>query len=98
MGGPDVEQVARLFGLLGEPNRLRLVLACFDGPKGVGEIAETVGMSPSLASHHLRLLRTGRLLRAERAGKAVRYAIDDDHVRDVVRIMVEHVREPHGPR
>ena len=59
-----------MFGLLGEPNRLRIVLACLDGPRGVGEIAEEAGMSQSLASHHLRLLRTARLLRPERVGKS----------------------------
>lgn len=91
----EVEQVAELFGLLGEPNRLRIVLSCIDGPRGVGEIAAEAGISQSLASHHLRLLRTSRLLRAERSGKAVRYALDDAHVADVVRTMVAHVCEPH---
>ncbi len=91
----EIEAVANVFGLLGEPNRLRIMLACLDGPKGVGEIAERAGMSPSLTSHHLRLLRTARLLRPERAGKSVSYALDDDHVRDVVRIMVAHICDPH---
>ncbi len=59
----QIGQVAELFSLLGDPNRLRIVLACLDGPRSVGEIAEAVGASPSLTSHHLRLLRTARLLR-----------------------------------
>lgn len=93
--GADLDEVANVFGLLGEVNRLRIVLACIDGPKGVGEIAEEAGISPSLASHHLRLLRSARLLRPQRAGKTVTYELDDDHVRDVVRIMVAHVCDPH---
>ena len=95
VGREQVEQVAELFGLLGEPNRLRIVLSCLGGPRGVGEIAAEAGMSQSLASHHLRLLRTARLLRAERDGKAVRYALDDAHVAEVVRMMVAHLCEPH---
>ena len=95
MGDAEVERVAQVFGLLGEPSRLRIVLACLDGPVGVGEIAEAAGLSQSLASHHLRLLRTAHLLKAERAGKSVRYSLDDDHVRDIVRTMVAHVCEPH---
>lgn len=91
----DVERVASLFGLLGDPTRLRIVLACLEGPRSVGEIAGAAGASPSLASHHLRLLRTGRLLRSERSGKMVLYTLDDDHVRDVVRTMVAHVCDPH---
>ena len=96
--GTDLEAIAALFSLLGEPNRLRMVIACLDGPRSVGEIAEAAGASPSLTSHHLRLLRTARLLRPERAGKVVRYALDDDHVRDVIATMVAHVCEPHEHR
>ncbi|MEH3147953.1 MAG: metalloregulator ArsR/SmtB family transcription factor [Methylobacterium frigidaeris] len=94
----QVGQVAELFSLLGDPNRLRIVLACLDGARSVGEIAEEVGASQSLTSHHLRLLRTARLLRPERAGRTVRYALDDDHVRDVIRTMVSHVCDPHEHR
>lgn len=93
-----IARVAELFGLLGEPSRLRIVLACLDEPRGVGDIAEAAGLSQSLTSHHLRLLRTARLLRAERSGRHVRYALDDAHVRDAVRIMVAHVVEPHDHR
>lgn len=98
MDRSKVDEVVALFGLLGEPNRFRIVLACVDDAKGVGEIADLAGISPSLASHHLRLLRTARLLRAERQGKAVRYGIDDDHVREVVKMMVAHVCEHHENR
>ena len=91
----DVKGVAELFGLLGEPSRLKIDIACLDGPLGAGEIAEAAGLSQSLASHHLRLLRTAHLLRAERSGKSVRYGIDDEHVSQIVRAMVAHVCEPH---
>lgn len=96
IGQERVGQISSLFGLLGEPNRLRIVLACLAGPRGVGEIASDAGLSQSLASHHLRLLRHARLLRSERAGKSVLYEIDDAHVAEVVRMMVAHVCEPHA--
>jgi ArsR family transcriptional regulator len=44
-------------------------------------------------SHHLRLLRAGRILRAERHGKQVFYAPADEHVRCVLSDMVAHVAE-----
>jgi DNA-binding transcriptional ArsR family regulator len=52
-------QLSNLFRLLGEPNRLRLVAACLDGPRSVGELTKEVGVSQSLVSQHLRLLRAG---------------------------------------
>ncbi len=91
----QLADIAEMFRLLGEPNRLRIVLACLDGARGAGELAEVLDLSQSLTSHHLRLMRTARLLRATREGRRVAYAIDDAHVRDVVRNMVAHLTEPH---
>ncbi|MFH6781201.1 MULTISPECIES: ArsR/SmtB family transcription factor [Methylobacterium] len=91
----QVADVAEVFRLLGEPNRLRIVLACLETECTVGEIGEALNLSQSLTSHHLRLLRTARILRAVRHGRHVAYAIDDDHMRDVLRNMVAHLTEPH---
>ncbi len=86
-------ELAEMFRLLGEPSRLRIVLACLLGPMNVGTIAEQVGLTASLVSHHLRLLRAARLLRAERQGKQVFYSVADEHVRCVIKDMVDHVIE-----
>jgi DNA-binding transcriptional ArsR family regulator len=86
--------VADLFRLLGDPTRLRIVLACVNEPMAVGSIAETLGLSQSLVSHHLRLLRAARVVRAERAGKQVFYAAADRHISGMLADMLEHVAEP----
>ena len=90
----DVIQLAEMFRLLGEPSRLTLVARCLDAPVSVGDLAERSGLSPSLVSHHLRLLRAARLLRAERRGRQVFYVVADHHVRDMLHGMIEHAREP----
>lgn len=87
-------ELADLFRLLGDPTRLRIVLTCLDAPTSVGEIADRLDLSASLVSHHLRLLRAARVVRAERHGKQVFYAAADEHVRRVVVDMLEHVAEP----
>ena len=88
-------ELAELFRLLGEPNRLRIVTSCLDGPLSVGEITERLILSQSLVSHHLRLLRAARLLKAGRRGKQVFYSIPDCHVREMLTNMIEHLTEPH---
>lgn len=95
---PDdhVVALADLFRLLGDATRLRIVLACLDAPVSVGDIAARLGLSGSLVSHHLRLLRAAAIVRAERQGKQVFYAAADDHVRCIITDMVEHVAEPHA--
>lgn len=82
-----------MFRIMGDASRLKILLVCLDAPVCVSDIAASVGLSPSLVSHHLRLLRAARMLRAERQGKQVFYAAADDHVRCVISDMVAHVEE-----
>ena len=92
---PHVGELADLLRLLGDHSRLRVVLACSAGPLAVGDIAARLGMGPSLVSHHLRLLKAARLLKAERRGKQVFYVLADDHVRSVLSDLLDHAAEPH---
>ena len=87
-------QLADLFRLLGDSSRLRIVIACLDMPVSVGELANQLDLSPSLASHHLRLLRAARIVKSERKGKQVFYSAADDHIRCVIADMFEHISEP----
>ena len=85
--------LADLFRLLGDPTRLRIVVACLRTPLAVSDIAERLGLSVSLVSHHLRLLKGARLVRAERQGRQVYYGADDAHVQRMVEDMVTHIAE-----
>lgn len=89
-----VAELADLFRLLGDGTRLRIVLSCLAEPASVGDIATRVEASPSLVSHHLRLLRAARLVRAERRGRQMFYSPRDAHVQCVIEDMVAHVTEP----
>ncbi len=90
-------ELAELFRLLGEPNRLGIVASCLERPLNVGEITARLSISQSLVSHHLRLLRAARLLKAGKQGKQVFYSIPDCHVREMLTNMIEHLIEPHEP-
>lgn len=89
-----VVQLADLFRLMGDPTRLRIILACLNEPINVSDIAARLDLSPSLVSHHLRLLRAARVLRAERRGKQMFYSPLDGHIQCVIEDMVVHVGEP----
>ena len=89
-------QVAEVFRLLGEPNRLMIVAQCLAGPRSVGELCERLGLSQPLVSHHLKLLRDARLLTAERQGRQVFHRLPDCHVRDMLTNTIDHLLEPHG--
>lgn len=89
----QADSLATMFRALGDANRLRLIYACLDNGACVQELANRCRLSPSLVSHNLRILKTLRLMRADRRGKRVFYTIDDDHIRDVLTDMVNHVAE-----
>ena len=89
---PDqVAELAETFGLLADPTRLSIVVVCMGREIPAGDIANKLGLSASLVSHHLRLLRAARMLRAERQGKQVFYSMDDACVHDVLNIMINHL-------
>ena len=89
-------ELAGVFHLMGDPSRLGILMQVMDEARSVGEIAAASGHSVSLVSHHLRLLRAGRLVRADRRGKQVFYSLDDEHVRSVLRDMAAHLAEDAG--
>jgi ArsR family transcriptional regulator len=91
-------ELADTFRLMGDASRLKIILSCMDDPISAGDIAHGLGLSASLVSHHLRLLRAARILRAERRGRQVYYCVLDHHISCVIRDMVEHVTEPDAKR
>ena len=92
----DKQPLAEGFRSLTEPNSLRIAVLCLGRPLCVGDIAERVGLSPALVSHHLRVLKAARFLTARKRGKQVFYVASNDRVRCVIRDMVGHIGEPSG--
>lgn len=90
----QIAELAEILRLLGEPTRLRILLACLSESGSVGEIAARVAIPRSLVSHHLRVLRASRFLHSTRNGKQIIYAPVDDRVRCILEDLVEHVVEP----
>ncbi len=86
-------QLAQLFRLLADGSRLKVLIACLHEARSVSDIAAAAGLSPSLTSHHLRLLRASRLVRARREGRKVFYAAADAHVRRVISDLIAHAAE-----
>ena len=56
-------------------------------------IANAVQLSQSAVSHQLRVLKDCKLVRFRREGKTVYYALDDDHVRSILSMGMDHIEE-----
>ena len=86
-----VERLAQTYKVMGDPTRLKIVIALRDGEMCVCDIAAAIGLSESAVSHQLRRLRDLYLVCARREGQVLYYALDDDHVLDLVNIGLDHI-------
>jgi DNA-binding transcriptional ArsR family regulator len=93
-----VDELAEVFGLLSDPNRLRLLAAMLEGGElCVCDLAAAVGMAESTTSHALRLLRAHHVVKARRAGRMMHYSLRDGHVRMLLDVALEHVHHADDP-
>ncbi len=89
----EMQAISDFFRLFSDSTRIRILLALGTGEMCVCDISEALGMTQSAISHQLRVLRSGDLVRPRREGKSVFYSLSDDHVRTVVKMATEHIRE-----
>ena len=73
----DVKNLAKLFKIISEPNRLRILYNLGLECRPVGDIIEATGLSQTNVSFHLRALREANLVRAERNGSFIYYCLPD---------------------
>lgn len=88
-----LERMENLLKVAGDFTRLKILYAIMDGEKSVGEIQEEAGVSQSLASHQLKVLKEENLLSMRKVGTKVYYVLADDHVRDLLKVVYDHVQE-----
>ncbi|MDR2163780.1 MAG: metalloregulator ArsR/SmtB family transcription factor [Clostridiales Family XIII bacterium] len=88
----DFAKLAELYKNFSDPTRLRIIIELASGALCVQRIARRLGMSQSAISHQLRVLRGARLVKHEKEGKKVTYSLDDEHVEDILKVGIEHVR------
>lgn len=97
----EAEELSETLKALASPARLRLLIELLGGERTVERLASAAGLSVSATSHHLRILRALRLVRARRSGRHVNYALHDHHIADLlaaVRHHHEHVYPPPAPQ
>ena len=93
---PEIEvlfDLADLFKVFGDSTRLRIMFTLSDGEMSVLKIAEALNMEQSTISHQLRVLRQNKLVRVRREGKQIYYSLDDDHVKEIIEMGLDHVLE-----
>ncbi|MFS0718931.1 metalloregulator ArsR/SmtB family transcription factor [Arthrobacter sp. 1P04PC] len=87
----DVERVAAVFRLMGDPGRVRILATLLEGGEVcVQDLASVAGLSDSSVSQALRLMRAHRVVETRRAGRVVFYRLGDEHVRMLLDMAITH--------
>ena len=85
--------LAELFKVFGDTTRIRILYALFESELCVNDMAQLLGLSQTAVSHQLRVLKNNKLVRFRKEGKIVFYSLDDDHLRSIIEMGMEHVEE-----
>ena len=86
-----LEHIAELFKGFADVTRVHILSLLVERELCVTDIAEAVDLSQSAISHQLRILKNNKLVKFRREGKTVFYGLDDDHVRSILKLGMEHL-------
>ncbi|MCX6842573.1 MAG: metalloregulator ArsR/SmtB family transcription factor [candidate division WOR-3 bacterium] len=86
-------ELADFFRVFGDSTRIGILLALGRAELCVCDIGALLGMSQSAVSHQLKVLRQTRLVRYRREGKIAYYSLNDEHVRAILSLGIQHAEE-----
>ena len=88
-----VNDLARIYKIFGDSTRIKILHVMFEKEVCVQDIANTINMTQSAVSHQLSILKDARFVKARKEGKVVYYSLDDDHVKKILDVGIERVKE-----
>ena len=79
----NVSDLAQAFKLLSDETRLKVVFHLARQERNVGSLCKILNLAQPTVSHHLGLLRMGRLILNRRNGKQVIYSLNTDMLKSL---------------
>ena len=89
----ELDRLALTYKVLGDPNRLKIVMALRKVEMCVCDLAAFTGLTDSAVSHQLRRLKDLALVKNRREGQIIYYSLDDEHVSAILNIGLDHISE-----
>ncbi len=83
--------VAERLRVLGDENRIKLVLLLKDGERTVGALVEELGIGQASVSKHLGVLKGTGLVECRRAGNQAFYRVHDEKIFDMCALVCQGV-------
>ncbi|MDF2543604.1 MAG: putative transcriptional regulator [Herbinix sp.] len=95
-GMPQDEQLydlADFFKVFGDSTRIKILWALDSADMCVCDLAVLLNMTKSAISHQLKTLRQDKLVKYRKEGKTAIYSLQDEHVKNILEIGLEHISE-----
>ena len=89
----DLARLSLTYRVLGDPNRLKIVMVLRNVEMCVCDLAAFTSLSESAVSHQLRRLKDLALVKSRRDGQIIYYSLDDEHVSEILNVGLGHIRE-----
>ncbi len=89
----EVLHLAEIFKTLGDTTRIKIIYSLMLQELCVCDIAASINVSESAVSHHLRLMRSQKIVKYRREGKVLYYSLDDEHVEVLLKQGLLHINE-----
>ncbi|HCO69024.1 ArsR/SmtB family transcription factor [Mesotoga sp.] len=89
----EVSGLSELFKVISDETRTKIIFLLSEAELCTCDLAEILGLTLPTISHHLKQLKSYRLVRNRREGKSVLYSLGDHHVIDLIHIAREHFQE-----
>lgn len=85
-------KISDFYKILGDTTRIKILYALDKNEMCVCDIANVLSMSKSSISHQLGTLRRSGIVKCRKEGKEVYYMLDDEHVKKVIELGIEHIQ------
>ena len=95
----ESQKLARFFYVFSDPTRLRIItslLSAESDSRCVNNIAQNLHINQPTVSQQLRILKNAGLVKVTRDRQFYRYAISDEHVKEILKLGMDHLSELKG--
>lgn len=87
----SISDLTMIYSALGEETRLAIAIYLLENPSNVNAISKSLNLSQPKVSHHLRILKDSKVVKATKDGKNVIYDIDDKHIEEIIKLGLIHM-------
>ena len=87
----SISDLTMIYSALGEETRLAIAIYFLEYPSNINALSKNLNLSHPKVSHHLRILKDSKVVKATKDGKNVIYDIDDKHIEEIIKLGLVHM-------